>query len=50
MNKPKEMEENREVATEFLEILEKVPDKRKGEALGILKGYALCAGSEPKGA
>lgn len=42
------LEESRDDAAEFLETLKKVPENRKDEVLGILKGYALCAESEQK--
>lgn len=37
------LEQNKKDSEELLEILKKVPNERKGEVLGIVKGFALCA-------
>ena len=37
------LEKKKSDATEFLEILDKVPEERKSEVLCIVKGFALCA-------
>lgn len=50
MDKPTYVEKEKQDAAEFLETLKKVPDEKKGEILGILKGYALCVEAELKGA
>lgn len=39
----KELSKERQDAKELIGILDKIPDERKGEVLGIVKGYALCA-------
>lgn len=43
------LEKEKKDSEEIIEILGKVPADRKGEVLGILKGFALCAEME-KGA
>ena len=30
-------------AKELVAILNKIPEEKKGEVIGIVKGYALCA-------
>lgn len=37
------LEQSKKDSEELLEILKKVPNERKGEVLGIVKGFALCA-------
>lgn len=37
------LEQERKDSEELLEILKRVPENRKTEVLGIIKGYALCA-------
>lgn len=44
------VEEIKDDAAEFLETLKRVPEERKNEVLGILKGFALAAETEQKGA
>ena len=36
----------RQDAKDLIGILDKIPEERKGEVLGIVKGFALCAESE----
>lgn len=36
------LEKEKKESEEILEILKKVPEERKGEVLGIVKGFALC--------
>lgn len=50
MNETTYVEREKQDVAEFLETLKKVPEEKKGEILGILKGYALCAETEQKGA
>ena len=33
-------------AKELIGILDKIPEERKNEVLGIVKGFALCAENE----
>lgn len=40
------LENKKEDAAELIDILNKVPEDRKKEVLGIVKGYALCAETE----
>lgn len=42
------LEKEKQDAAEFLETLNKVPENKKSEVLGILKGYALCSEAEQK--
>lgn len=44
------VEEIKDDVAEFLETLKRVPEERKNEVLGILKGFALAAETEQKGA
>ena len=37
------LEQVKKDSEELLELIEKIPDKKKEEVLGIIKGYALCA-------
>lgn len=37
------IEREKKDSEELIEILEKIPAERKGEVLGIVKGFALCA-------
>lgn len=37
------LEQSKKDSEELLEILKRIPDERKGEVLGIIKGFALCA-------
>ena len=39
------IEKEKKDSEEILEILQKVPIEKKGEILGIVKGFALCAES-----
>lgn len=39
------LDQERKDAKELLEILEKVPEERKREAVGIVKGFVLGVGS-----
>ncbi len=45
-----ELNLKREDAKELIETLEKIPKERKAEVLGIVKGFALGAEVERKGA
>lgn len=36
----------REDAKELIDIIEKIPEEKKSEVLGILRGYALCSENE----
>lgn len=40
------LSKKRQDAKELIEILDKIPEKRKREVLCIIKGFALCAESE----
>ena len=40
------LSKKREDAKELIGLLDKIPEERKGEVLGIVKGYALCAENE----
>lgn len=40
------LSEKRQDATELIRLLEKIPEDRKGEVLGIVRGFALCAENE----
>lgn len=40
------LKNKKEDAAELISILDKVPEDRKKEVLGIVKGYALCAEQE----
>lgn len=40
------LSKKRQDAKELIGILEKIPEDRKGEVLGIVRGFALCAESE----
>lgn len=40
------LEHKKEDAAELISILNKVPANRRGEVLGIVKGFALCTESE----
>ena len=40
------LSKKRQDAKELIGILEKIPEERKGEVLGIVKGFALCAENE----
>ena len=42
------VEETKKDAEEIIKLLEKVPKERKGEVLGIVKGYALATETEEK--
>lgn len=44
------LEKTKDDAAEFLEIFKKVPESRKGEVMGILKGFALATELDRKGA
>lgn len=37
------LSKKRQDAKELIKILDKIPEERKGEVLGIVKGFALCA-------
>ena len=39
----KALSKEQQDAKELIRILNTIPDERKGEVLGIVKGYALCA-------
>lgn len=39
----KALSKERQDAKELIGLLDKIPDERKGEVLGIVKGFALCA-------
>ncbi len=40
------LSEKRQDATELIRILETIPEDRKSEVLGIVRGFALCAENE----
>lgn len=40
------LSKKRQDAKELIGILDKIPEERKGEVLGIVRGYALCAENE----
>ena len=40
------LERKKEDAAELISILNKVPANRRGEVLGIVKGFALCTENE----
>lgn len=42
------LEHKKEDAAELIGILNKVPADRRGEVLGIVKGFALCAESDKR--
>lgn len=42
------LEHKKEDAAELISILNKVPADRRGEVLGIVKGFALCAESDKR--
>lgn len=42
------LEHKKEDAAEMIRILNKVPADRRGEVLGIVKGFALCAESDKR--
>lgn len=46
MTKGNELSKRKEDAKELIRILMKVPDDKKPEIIGIVKGFALCAESE----
>lgn len=37
------VEKKKDDAKELVAILNKIPEEKKGEVIGIVKGYALCA-------
>ena len=37
------VEKKKDDAKELIAILNKIPEEKKGEVIGIVKGYALCA-------
>ena len=37
------VEKKKDDAKELVAILIKIPEEKKGEVIGIVKGYALCA-------
>ena len=41
-----ELSKRKQDAKELIEILDKIPEDRKGEVLGIVRGFALCAEHE----
>lgn len=40
------LEEKKDDAKELVDILVRIPEERKREAIGIIKGFALCAEKE----
>lgn len=40
------LSEKRQDATELIRLLGTIPENRKGEVLGIVRGFALCAENE----
>ena len=40
------LSEKRQDATELIRLLETIPEDRKSEVLGIVRGFALCAENE----
>lgn len=40
------LEEKKDDAKELADILARIPKERKSEAIGIIKGFALCAEKE----
>lgn len=40
------LEEKKDDAKELVDILARIPKERKREAIGIIKGFALCAEKE----
>ena len=40
------LSEKRQDATELIRLLETIPENCKGEVLGIVRGFALCAENE----
>ena len=40
------LSKKRQDAKELIRILDRIPEERKGEVLGIVKGFALCAENE----
>lgn len=42
------LEEKKNDAREVAEILKEIPQERKGEALGLIRGFALGAKGEEK--
>lgn len=40
------LEEKKDDAKELVDILARIPEERKREAIGIIKGFALCAEKE----
>lgn len=35
-------------AKEFVKLIEKLPENKKAEVLGIIRGYSLCAETEER--
>ncbi len=35
-------------AKEFVKLIEKLPENKKAEVLGIIRGYSLCAENEER--
>lgn len=46
MTKGNELSKRKEDAKELIRILMAIPEDRKPEIIGIVKGFALCAESE----
>lgn len=40
------LEEKKDDAKELVDILARIPEERKREEIGIIKGFALCAEKE----
>lgn len=42
------LDKTRKDAKELIDMIEKLPEDKKREVLGIVRGYALCAETENK--
>lgn len=42
------LDKTRKYAKELIAMIEKLPEDKKREVLGIVRGYALCAETENK--
>lgn len=47
-NQSREIEKKKDDSKELISVLEKVPEERKAEVLGILRGFALGAEKSAK--
>lgn len=46
--KKNELQQSKDDAKDFIKIIEKLPEDKKREVLGIVIGYALCSGTSEK--